>query len=492
MKVKIWLVSWLIIVITALSVFGYWVYKVDPFFHYHKPDLNRYFYVLNNQRSQNDGISKHFDYDALITGTSMAENFRTTEADDIFGVNSIKVAFSGGTFKEIDDNINRALSSNKNITTVIRCLDMAKFLVPADEMRTDLGKYPEYLYDNNPFNDVEYLFNRDIIFGKVYQMTLDNNKEGFEPGITSFDEYSRWQNPTVVFGINNVCPDGIIKNEADQSHLSDEEKEMIRNNIARNVTDTADKYPDVDFYYFYSPYSVVVWNNWNEEGTLIKHLEAEAYVTELIVSHENIHLFSFNNRTDIISDLNNYKDASHYGSWINSLILKWMHDGQYQLTEYNYKDYLSQEYDYFTTFDYSGLNGQKDYEADYYAAALLNEELTGVKPLNVLTDSRVILSVSRETGIKFTVDLDNGYNYLSFSGKKIKDQGNLTAYVYDSRGTVISKIEKDHSELDNESHDYVIDLSAAKGNITVILNGGCIDLTGNADSDYLFSNIYMY
>ena len=174
MKVKIWLISWLIIVASALSVLGFWVYKIDPFFHYHKPDLDGYFYSLNNQRSQNDGISKHFDYDALISGTSMTENFRTTEADKIFGCNSIKVAYSGGSYKEINDNIENALEANKDLKLVIRCLDMGKFLSPYDDMRTDLGKYPTYLYDSNPLNDVEYLLNRDVIFGRAYQMTLDN------------------------------------------------------------------------------------------------------------------------------------------------------------------------------------------------------------------------------------------------------------------------------------------------------------------------------
>ena len=51
---------------------------VDPFFHYHKP-LASIQYQITNERYQNDGIIKHFDYDAIITGTSMTENFKTSE-----------------------------------------------------------------------------------------------------------------------------------------------------------------------------------------------------------------------------------------------------------------------------------------------------------------------------------------------------------------------------------------------------------------------------
>ena len=73
------------------------VYKIDPFFHYHKPDTEKYFYELNNQRSQNDGVMKRFDYDALITGSSMSAYFRTSELDELFGTDSIKVTFNGRT-----------------------------------------------------------------------------------------------------------------------------------------------------------------------------------------------------------------------------------------------------------------------------------------------------------------------------------------------------------------------------------------------------------
>lgn len=529
MKVKIWLISWLIIVISSLCVFGFWVYKIDPFFHYHKPDLDKYYYDLNNERSMNDGITKYFDYDVLVTGTSMAENFKTTEVDKIFDCHSIKVPYSGGYYKEINDNLDNAIQANKDLKLIIRCLDMSFFLSKWDDRRTDLGEFPTYLYDANPFNDVNYLLNRDIVFGRAYQMTLENDKEGFSPGITSFDDYYRWQQ-SYTFGINTIKPDGVEKRNPDEyQHLSEEDKAVITKNIEDNVLRTVDANPDIDFYYFYSPYSIAWWADINNDGSIYRQLEAEAFITELLVSHKNIHLFSFNNRIDITTNLNNYKDTIHYGTWINSLILKWMQEGQYQLTEDNYKAYLKQEYDFYTTFDYASINDQEDYEADFYAAALTNKELTNVEPLDILNDDKVdvfingaeyikddhgrnaivnchgMLTRDNNTdsladyirdneyiGIKFDVDLDDGYNYLCFNGQKLMDHGRLTAYVYDEDGTVVGQIEINYPDLDNEVHQYVIDLSAISGKVTVILNGGFIDCTGSPNSNYQFSDIYMY
>lgn len=525
-KSLLWLISWIIGAIFAFGCIGIMVYGVDPFFHYHKPDVGHYYYELNNERSQNDGIVKHFDYDAMITGTSMTQNFRTSEADKMFGCRFIKASFSGATYKEVNDLVATACDENSNLKIVIRGLDMGRFIDSYDSMRLELGEYPIYLYDKNPFNDIEYLLNKDVVIRRSFQMIIDRYVVGKESGITSFDDYSRWQDE-YEFGKNSVISvETDDEYNEDDYHLTDADKAVISKNIELNVVGIADKYPDVDFYYFYTPYSIATWDKWRKEGILYKQLEAEAYITEEIVRHKNIHLFSFNNRTDITTDLNNYKDAPHYAAWISSLILKWMHEGKYQLTQDNYTEYLKQEYDFYTTLDYSSvINNQDDYEADYYAAALLNYELNGTKPLDVLDYPEISINstdyifegnkktiecvgtLDREAddgglyeylfdndpiGIKFNVNLDEGYKYLCFCGQKISDHGSLLALVYDENGELLIKKERSYEDLDYDIHQYTIDLSAIDGNVIVVLNGGYFDNTGSNSSRYRFSEIYMY
>ena len=235
MKNKTWLLTFAAITIAAgIGVCSITAY-VDPYMHFHKPLTDKYYYGLNNQRSQNDGITKHFDYDTLITGTSMTENFRTTEADRIFGCNSIKVAYSGGSFKEMNDNLTIALREHPDIKYIIRGLDQGKFIDDKDWMRNDLGKYPTYLYDSNPFNDVEYLLNRDILYNRVWNMAKDA-KNGNQGGITTFDEYSNWMS-SYTFGQQTVLKT-VFSNEGDRfqdteqtATLTDAEKETIKGNV---------------------------------------------------------------------------------------------------------------------------------------------------------------------------------------------------------------------------------------------------------------------
>ena len=370
----IWGVTAIVLLILCVLL----VYKVDPYFHYHAPFTESWFYRLDNERSQNDGIVRHFEYDAMITGTSMAENFKTSETDYLFQCNSIKVASRGGSLRETDGYISKGLESNPDCRMVIRCLDLPYFLDPPDRMREDLGSYPTWLYDSNPWNDVNYVLNGDVVLGKVLAMMEETRYEDFQPGLESFDNFGRWHD-AAEYGFRAIFPGGMTVNPAaEQEMLSEEEKALIRDNVARNVTSTTDAYPNVTFYYFISPYSIAQWNTWNNEGKLCKMLEVEKYVTELILPHENVHLYSFHGRTDIVTNLNHYKDETHYAAWINSLILRWLHDGTCQLTEDNYEAILLAEYNFFTTFDYTSILEQEDFADDNEAVTLIQEELEGI------------------------------------------------------------------------------------------------------------------
>lgn len=366
---KIWVAGFLVIVIVTLFLTGMQVVRIDPLFHYHKPLTDQYYYYIDGQRYINDGIMKQFDYDAMITGTSMVVNFKTSEMDDLFQCSAIKVPYSGGSYKEINDAVAVALEHQPDLKTVIRGLDMDYLIEGKNEMHWD--GLPEYLYDDNPLNDVRYLFNRDVIFQRVYRMIREKRAGLVTPGIVSFDTYSN-NMANHTFGIHTVCPDGITMSDpAETQPLTEEEKETILDNIRQNVTALPAQYPDVTFYYFFPPYSALWWLEKKEEGSLHRQVEAERVVIEELLKCDNIKLYSFNTDADVTTDLNNYGDIWHYGDWINTWILQNMQNQTGLLTKENYQDYLTQEEALYQSFDYESLNAQEDYEDDAVAAGVL-------------------------------------------------------------------------------------------------------------------------
>ena len=529
MTKKLWLIGYLTLVVAALAFAAFKLVAVDPYFHFHAPDTETYYYPLYNQRSQNDGITRNFEYEGLITGTSMAENFKTSEAEELFGVSFIKVPYSGATYNEINLNLAVAAKHNQQLKYVIRGLDSRKFFDDKGLWRTDLGTFPKYLYDENLFNDVEYVFNRDVLFSRVYPMTKENDEPGFKGGITSFDSYSNWMND-YTFGYKALFPNGLTVQEAAAPiELKQDEIETIRGNIQQNVTALAEQYPNITFYYFFPPYSAVWWYSLSTSGKLDRQIDAEQIVIEEILKCDNIKLFSFNCLPEITTDLNHYKDDTHYGEWINSLMLRYMYDGRYQLTSDNYLSYLEEERLFYKNYDYTQLVNQEDYENDYYAALLLYSEMAEAEPYRILehTDTMELSnadiesdqvngqpglvctgSLSRLSGSEITVsaylrDCEyigakiplpelSPYKYLVFYGKKLTDHGQLTVRLYGADGSEIAALDKSYHDLDGEWHQYLVDISQARGACTLILNGGYIDNTGSAASSFVFSDIALY
>ena len=135
------------------------VILIDPFYHYHRP-LKNISYVSGADIYVNDGKLKHFDYDTLTIGTSMAMNFHKQKVDDIFECDSLNVFYLGEGFKVINEGLETALSTHPDLKTVIRTVDPIWFI--SDVNWKGRESYPEYLYDKNPFNDVYYIYNIDV------------------------------------------------------------------------------------------------------------------------------------------------------------------------------------------------------------------------------------------------------------------------------------------------------------------------------------------
>lgn len=321
----------------------------DPYFHYHKP-FDFQSYSLRNQRYQNDGIAKHFEYNAVITGTSMTENFKTTEFDKLFSVKSIKIPYFGASLKEISDSVETSISNNVNVRKVLRSLDYYKLFEDKDYMSyTD---YPEYLYDNNPFNDTDYLFNKDTLFGDTYQTVMMSLKHVVP---TTFDDYSNW-NDSSVFGKDIVLKSYSRKKITNiVNKLSEKERKTIEGTVAQNLIATAEKYPDIDFYYFIPPYSIVYWDSLYTKGDIESHLEAQKLAINMLLKYDNIHIYSFLNDYDTVSNLDNYKDTVHYKEEINSKILNHISKGEYEITKTNSTEYFNEVYNYYTTYDYNSI-----------------------------------------------------------------------------------------------------------------------------------------
>ncbi len=338
-------------VLTAIAVT---VIVIDPYWHYHKP-LEGLNYQGKNELYNNNGMLRHGDYNALIIGTSMTSGFSAGEASDLFGENFIRTTFLGEGFYILNENTKTALKHRKDLCHIIRSIDTLWFVTDAHWLGGN--DYPGYLYDENPFNDVRYIYNLDVFREAVIPTIWASltGQEGTADGEESADERAdqylkgsgaldRYERPE-----KNTDP-------ADPAE-TEEWLSYVRDNITLNLTDTAEQYPNTEFDLFFPPYSILWWDTINQGGPghIDRRIDMEQYAVELLLQCPNVRLYSFNDEFDLITDLDNYADDIHYHPNINSYILKCMKEGCHRITADNYRKYIARIREFYTSYDYDSL-----------------------------------------------------------------------------------------------------------------------------------------
>ena len=332
MKKKTGFVSFFCIMAIPVLLVALSVVIIDPFFHYHKP-IEGMPIILSDERYQNDGIVKHFEYEAIITGSSETQNFKTSEFEKIFNVKAVKTSFAGAKFKEVDELVRMALQHNDNVKIVVRSLDINT--LNSDKNEVGYEDTPNFLYDSNPFNDYEYLFNQDVIIdiGLIVQKMIRHEEAD------SFDDYSYFADEK-TYGKQAVLAtfarcevkDGEVKMPTEEDYA------RIRENLEQNVIETAKKNPEVTFYYFIPPYSAYFWDATIRSNEFDFVLETERYAMELLTEVPNIRLYSFSTESDITCNPEKYMDTLHYDGATNTYILKSMAEGNGLITAENYEE----------------------------------------------------------------------------------------------------------------------------------------------------------
>lgn len=351
MQLKRW-VLWVVIGFYSIIVsIGLLVYIVDPYFHFHAP-ISGISYNLDEYEYCNSGIIKNFEYDAFIIGTSLTECTSVDQINSLYEVDAVRLTFLGEGFKYIGENLNTALTINQDVKTVFWGLDTMLFISDKDYCKYD--SYPTYLVDNNPWNDVKYLYNMDVLVQAVIP-ELWRTMKGV-PADTFDDPDWQWD-----IGSKERVLNSYHRPEKTNNIVTDEDVQKsvagLEENLKQNVLPIIESNPDVTFYIFFPPYSICWWDSHNQAGedTLRRRIILEQKAIEALLSYENVKLFSFFNNFELITDLDNYRDDCHYDTEINAQILIWMKNNEYRLTQENYMQYIDKITDFYASYDYESI-----------------------------------------------------------------------------------------------------------------------------------------
>ncbi len=306
----------LITIISCLIITTALVITVDPFYHYHAPSARSSVYLYTSFY-QSPGMARHFDYDAAIVGTSMTENSRISWLEED-GYKPVKLSYSGGRMADYAMLLDQIYRSGNDVKLIIMDINEYQLSMPYDSrISTD----PDYLTDRNLLNDVNYLFNKDVILSAIGRLLA--KAEGIEGN--EEDAYT-WEDEE-LFGHELVVEDyDMVMEGVDRAFAAihtDEEIEEKLENVRNNIDEIGvyiEAHPETEYKIFFPPYSEAYWESLREEGDLDEALLMYKEAVKYLSGYENVSVYFFMDSYDFITDLDEYRDICHYRPEINRLL----------------------------------------------------------------------------------------------------------------------------------------------------------------------------
>lgn len=326
--------SFVIALVTVFVLVIGVVVLFDPFYVYHKP-LPGLKAVLNDKEYQCVGTLRNFDYDTLIVGSSVCENYNNHWFDEGFNCTSIKAIRSYGATADLTYLVDIAYE-NHDIKNIFYNIDPSSLYSEPVTTYESTG-CPIYLYDKNVFNDFEYLLNKDVLFEKI-PMEIAKSFSSYDEG----DSYNwaQWKTfhhlmcMTMYDRLDEVSP-------MQDVHMYDD---LARTNT-QMIVSMVEAHPETRFYFFFSPYSMCWWDNSYRTGERDAVLSAEEICIRELLKLNNAEVFYYQDDEDIITNLDNYMDTIHFSKEINYYICDKLINGEDKITDENVDELLINMYD---------------------------------------------------------------------------------------------------------------------------------------------------
>lgn len=293
------------------------VIYVDPFFHYHAP-LSDFPYIVDNQLSQNPGMAENMEYDSVLLGSSMTFNYDMSWFRDEYGLDTIKLSYSGAYPRDIYNISSIIFDGKHDVKQVFLGVDVFSYMAETDDVKFPI---PEYLYDDNVLNDVNYCLNKDVLMQYIVRPVFNPSKTDLDTVYSmswlTEDDYSK----------ESVLTSYVPSDKVEEETPADAYLENTAANMDENICPFIEENSDTVFTVFFPPYSILFWNDVQLENHLEATLEEYRLIAEKLLQYDNVRLYCFPVEDVITTNLDNYTDYTHHSPEIAHRLLEYMETG---------------------------------------------------------------------------------------------------------------------------------------------------------------------
>lgn len=306
----------LVLAASMLGAIGILNFRVDPFQHYRlsSPEDVRFPRAL--QRYINPGLARNAQFDFVITGSSLMENYDLAEVAQLCNVTPVNLATSAMSAYEQRKILEVALRG-RQLRQVVMTVDFNSFAPPIDASLPEItDPLPVYLYDDNPWNDFPYLLS-----GTVAMRSLSMIRN-VPVGRYSTDTNRAWAwDHEVEFSrkrsLHGVDPADINR----RFRQGPRTLEHMLASLEANIIPLISSHPNTRFTLVFPPYSILVWADFAQRDQVDVSLAFKRLLVQRLAALPNAEVLDFQVDEAITHNLDLYTDIYHFSPAINRRIM---------------------------------------------------------------------------------------------------------------------------------------------------------------------------
>nr|WP_325218032.1 hypothetical protein [uncultured Oscillibacter sp.] len=337
-----WARRFLAALLAALALCGGIVYAVDPCLYYRMPEDR--LPVFFNERYQAAGIIRQSPADTVLLGSSMVSNYRASWIEEFYRCSGLRVTIPDGYFFEFDQVLD-LLFREHSPDRILFALDLNALV---RNERDASRAMPDYLYNQNPLDDIKYLLNKDCLYYSFY--TLLNSYWGagqtLDEGFT-WDSTSSWGQYAALQFYDRAPATGIQMPEDAYLQFAQENLAVMANWFQ--------KHPDTKFEIFLSPYSILAWDKSIRQGDLDARLAAVKLACKTLWAYPNVRVHAPLFAKNMVTELNNYCDYVHHSGEAGKWVLGNVCAEKFLLREEDVEKTLADWREFVVHYDYDAL-----------------------------------------------------------------------------------------------------------------------------------------
>ncbi len=307
------------------------VWLFDPFYQYHGP-LGGMETVLYDRDNQMPGSIRNLEYDSVLVGSSVAENFDSEFLDSAYGCRTLKVIRASGSLADLLYYLDM-VREKRDLTNVFWCLDL--FALSSSTESTLYGEeIPRYLHTATVLDDFPYVFNKEILLEKVPQM-FGYALQGINTGGHAYD-WSRDKN----FSADNAMRAYEKPKEILPPQDFSEIKGLVEQNLAL-LCEEIREHEGTMYRILFPPYSMMWWDCAYVNGMLEQNFYMLERTLPALLQLPNVEIYYFQNEADTVCNPDLYMDMIHYSPEVNQEMLEAMIRNDNRVTLENWESVIA-------------------------------------------------------------------------------------------------------------------------------------------------------